>query len=367
MGWRPFVLISVLLWFSTVAWANGTGGQLIATTGQVWTQAPGADEIRAQVGTRLSPGTRIRTGPQGQAEVLLDDGSTLIVQNDTAMVLSGVKRQKQKKTSLLVFFGRIWNKVSKAIGPQTRYEVSTPVVVAGVRGTAFEAAVGDDGSVRIRVASGEVEVTENDYQDTVASGQEVEADVEGVGKTVSAEKDPDWVKWRQQRREKLRTEGRRLADAYKSRILKRKAELEDLRAQQQAIEAKRKDAIERAKQGDSQALEEVRQFNEQLVAIADKIADLGDATGSQFGLFDHFANLAADPRFQMIDGQYVESEAAMMRRVQAVFDEMIAEGTDISMEAMDQMLKEMSEGQRGSLKFKKGSAAEDLFGTPPED
>ena len=367
MGWRSFMLLLVLLLFSATAWANGTGGQLVATSGQVWTQAPGATEIRAQVGARLFPGTRIRTGSQGQAEVLLDDGSTLIVQNDTAMVLSGVKRQKRKKTSILVFFGRIWNKVSKAIGPQTRYEVSTPVVVAGVRGTAFEAAVGDDGSVRIRVASGEVVISENEYNDTVASGQEVEADVDGIGKTTSAEKDPNWENWRQQRRERLRTEGRRLADSYKSRILKRKAELEDLRSQQQAIESKRKDAIARAQQGDSQALEDLRQYNEQLVAIADQIADLGDSTGSQFGLFDHFANLATDPRFQMIDGQYVESEAAMMRRVQAVFDEMIAEGTDISMEAMDKMLQEMSEGQRGSLKFKKGSAADDLFGTSPKD
>lgn len=41
---------------------------------------------------------------------------------------------------------------------------------------------------------------------------------------------------------------------------------------------------------------------------------------------------------------------------------MVAEGTDISMEAMDKMLEDMSNGQRGSLKDGKGSTMDDLFG-----
>ncbi len=88
----------------------------------------------------------------------------------------------------------------------------------------------------------------------------------------------------------------------------------------------------------------------------------GDAAGCQFGLVDHFADLATDPRFQMIDGKYVEAEAAGMRRIKAMFDQMIEEGTDISLEAMEKMLDEMSDGQRGSLKFEKGSSKDDLFG-----
>ena len=99
-----------------------------------------------------------------------------------------------------------------------------------------------------------------------------------------------------------------------------------------------------------------------VTAIADEIADLGDAAGCQFGLVDHFGDLATDPRFQMIDGKYVEAEAASMRRIKAMFDQMIEEGTDISLEAMEKMLDEMSDGQRGSLKFEKGSSKDDLFG-----
>jgi hypothetical protein len=142
----------------------------------------------------------------------------------------------------------------------------------------------------------------------------------------------------------------------------RKEKLETLRARQKHIEEKRKLALKRAKEGDQGAIEEIRRYNEELVAIADEIADLGDAAGSQFGLVDHFADLATDPRFQMIDGKYVEAEAVSMRRIKAMFDKMIKEGTDISMEAMEKMLDEMSDGQRGSLKFEKGSSKDDIFG-----
>jgi hypothetical protein len=54
-----------------------------------------------------------------------------------------------------------------------------------------------------------------------------------------------------------------------------------------------------------------------------------------------------------------------MQRIRQQFDEMVAEGTDISMEAMEKMLQEMSGGRRGSLKFKKGSSADDLWGDKP--
>ena len=151
-------------------------------------------------------------------------------------------------------------------------------------------------------------------------------------------------------------------DNLKVRILIRNQKLTALRSRQQEIETQRERAVSRARGGDATAIEEVRQYNEELIAVADEIADLGDAAGSQFGIVDRFSELASDPRFQMVDGQYVEAEAARMRRIKAMFDEMITEGTDISMEAMEKMLQEMSEGQRGSLKFPKGSSADDLWG-----
>jgi len=356
-----FMLISVLA--AGPVMAQVTGGRLVSVSGNVWTQAPGVDEIRARVGEQLEPGTKIRTGADSQAEVTFEDGSILIVQSQSSLVLSGIKRQQTKRTSILIFFGRIWNKVSRKLGERTSYEVNTPIVVCGVRGTEFEAAVGDDGSVRIVVGQGIVDVSDAGRHETVNAGEQIEADVDAIGEVNAAEKRPDWEQWRSHKRERVRQQGRGIIDKFKNRILSRTEKLEELRKQQEEIEALRKNAIERAQAGDSAAIEEIRKYNQQLVEIADTIADIGDAAGSQFGLVDHFADLATDPRFQMIDGKYIEAEAASMRRIKAVFDKMIAEGTDISMEAMEKMLREMSEGQRGSLKFPKGSSGDDLWGT----
>jgi hypothetical protein len=133
------------------------------------------------------------------------------------------------------------------------------------------------------------------------------------------------------------------------------------------LEKRRAPALERARSGDTAALEEIRQTNAELVLIADQIADIGDIAGSQFGLVAHFAELADDPVFGMQDSAYVAAEAARLQRIKAEFDEMIAEGTDISLAAMEKMLQEMSDGQRGSLKFEKGSSAKDLWEEEKEE
>ena len=361
------VLMLILVLAAGPVAAQVSGGRLVSVSGDVWTQIPGADEIRARAGEHLEPGTKIRTGTDSQAEVTFEDGSILVVQSQSSLVLSGIKRQRERKTSILIFFGRIWNKISRKLGDRVSYAVNTPIVVCGVRGTEFEAAVGDDGSVRIVVRQGIVNISDTGRHETINAGEEIEADADTVGTVNAAEERPDWKQWHSLKRERVRQQGRNLMDRFKQRILTRTERLEKLRKQQEEIEILRKNAIERAHAGDIEAIDEIRNYNQQLVEIADAIADLGDAAGSQFGLVDHFANLATDPQFQMMDGKYVAAEAASMKRIRVMFDKMIAEGTDISMEAMEKMLKEMSEGQRGSLKFPKGSSADDLWDTGEKD
>lgn len=362
MIYRTIAICCLLIALPAGSLAQDAGGRLLTIKGRVWVQPPGAEEHRARVGEQLTAGTRIRTGPDGQAEIELVDGSTLVVRDRSSIQLSGIQRQREKKTSLLIFFGRVWNRITRAVGKQARYEVHTPVLVAGVRGTQFEAGVGDDGSVRIVVADGVVEVAGDKQAATLRRDQEIEADTLGVTPMRSAPQRVNWYQWRVDKRDRLRSDGRRIVDSIASRINSRKEELAAFRNRQQEIEGLRDDALSAARQGDSAAVEQVRHYNEELVVIADQIADLGDAAGSQFGLVNHFAELALDPGFQMVEGDYVKAEAARMLKIKQEFDQMVAEGTDISMEAMEKMLEEMSEGRRGSLKFKKGSSAEDLWG-----
>ena len=368
--WRYFRLLicgCLLTVLPSSSPAQDSGGLLVAVIGQVWVQPPGEDEYRARAGQRLAAGARIRTGADGQAEIELADGSTLVVRDRSAVQLSGIRRQKEKKTSLLIFFGRVWNRISRAVGKQARYEINTPVLVAGVRGTQFETAVGEDGSVRIVVQEGVVEVAGGKSRQTLRRKQQLEADTDGVAPVQEITERANWYQWHARKRERLRTEGRQIVDRFAQRIETSKGELAGFRKRQKEVESLRDTALAAARQGDPAAIEALQQYNEELVVIADRIANLGDAAGCQFGLVDHFAQRALDPDFDMVDGDYVKAEAIRMLRIKEEFDQMIAEGTDISMEAMEKMLEEMSQGRRGSLKFEKGSSARDLWGDPEKE
>ena len=118
MNLRLMVLCCLLLAMPALSVAQDTGGVLVTVKGQVWVQPPGEEEYLAHAGERLVAGTRIRTGADGQAEVGLVDGSTLVVRDRSSIQLSGIRRHREKKTSLLIFFGRVWNKISRSIGKQ---------------------------------------------------------------------------------------------------------------------------------------------------------------------------------------------------------------------------------------------------------
>src|SRR6185437_11781807 len=85
------------------------------------------------------------------------------------------------KTSIILFFGKIWSRVTHAANDKPHYEVAMANAVAGVRGTEFGAAVADDGSVRISVNQGQVAVDGDSGHSQVGAQQQVDADDSSVG------------------------------------------------------------------------------------------------------------------------------------------------------------------------------------------
>ena len=63
------------------------------------------------------------------------DESILKIQKKSSLVLSKHKRHREKKNSVLLFFGRVWSKVTKSVGSGDNYEVKTANAVCGVGGT----------------------------------------------------------------------------------------------------------------------------------------------------------------------------------------------------------------------------------------
>lgn len=361
---RSFAGIAVLL-LTTSAWAEDSIGKLTDVQGKVFVRAPGGGaEANATAGASLTSGSLLRTGDDGTAEVTFTDGSMLKLQKSSSIQLSPNKRQKQK-TSVLLFFGRLWNKVSPSTTGEQSYEVNTPNAVCGVRGTAFETSVGDDGSLRMQVTEGKVAVEGGGSPQVAGAGEQVEANEQGVEPTEKNEGDGSYDKWSKGKRERLRTDGEKIVKSVKGKIMDRKGRLEELRKRQQEIEGQRKGVESRARAGDSDAITELKKLNGELASVADEIAAIGDEAQAQFGLVDHFADLANDPRFKMVGRKNIEAEAASLRRIKADLDKMVAEGTDVSIESMNQMMKDMGKG-KATIRDSSGSSAKDLFGDGPD-
>lgn len=328
--------------------------------GKVFVRPAGAtSESPGRLGESLTSGTALRS--EGTAELTFKDGTTLRMQPGTRLLLSPAKRDIERKNSVLLFFGRVWSKVVKATNDGPNYEVQTANAVAGVRGTEFEVSVADDGSARVQVSDGAVQVgAESGAGDIARKGQQVEADEKALG-AVGATGGADDNAWRKDKRERLRKDGSSIVKAMQGKVTERQQKIEALRAEQTAVQAKIAAATERLQGGDDSAADELRALKREMQRLAKAIADLGDAALAQLGYVDRVAELAADPRFKMINAKTVAADAKNLLRVRDMLEKFVADGTNISMEAMDKMLDDMSNG-RGSLKDKKGSTTKDLFG-----
>ncbi|HSI03140.1 MAG: FecR domain-containing protein [Myxococcota bacterium] len=338
-----------------------TNGKLTQAQGAVFIKTGEGAEQAGKTGESVPGGTRIRTGADGQAEVTFADGTKMQVRPGTTVALSNAKRNEQK-SSVVLFFGRVWSKVSRSVGAETNFEVNTPNAVAGVRGTEFETAVADDGTAKVRVTEGKVAVASDvdSEAEDVSRGEETTADAKGVGDAASSSGEAQWDKFSSDGSARAKKDGGTIAKGMRERLDARRQKLQSLRERQTQLVKQRDSALKRAEMGDSAAAAEVKKAEKELATLGSQIADLADASESQFGYVDHLADLANDPRFGMIDRKTMLAEAKTLRKLKAQFDAMVKEGTDLSMKSMDKMMDDMQKG-KPTIKDKKGSSAKDLF------
>lgn len=115
----------------------------------------------------LEQGDHIKTGSQGFAEILVDDGSQIRLEENSEITLSELSADTQTKSitaSVYLWFGRMLSNISRFAHSRSRFEVQTPTVVAGVRGTDFAVEVMDTKQTDIGVFDGEVAVAGLDRQ-----------------------------------------------------------------------------------------------------------------------------------------------------------------------------------------------------------
>jgi ferric-dicitrate binding protein FerR (iron transport regulator) len=113
-----------------------------------------SQHLVAAVSDRIYWNDELRSGPTGRAHVALNDGSQLNLGSDSSLRILQHDAQSQQ-TSLDLLVGRMRGKITKLTRPGGKFEVHTPVGIAGLVGTDFSLLVTDD-SVELMVFDGAV-------------------------------------------------------------------------------------------------------------------------------------------------------------------------------------------------------------------
>jgi ferric-dicitrate binding protein FerR (iron transport regulator) len=123
-----------------------------------------SQHIVAQVSSGLYWNDEVRSGPGGRAHITLKDGSQLNLGSDSALRILQHDAQAQQ-TSLDLMMGRVRGKITKLSRPEGKFEIHTPMGIAGL--------VGTDLSLAVTNESTELMVFEGTVRFTTLSGQAI--------------------------------------------------------------------------------------------------------------------------------------------------------------------------------------------------
>lgn len=117
------------------------------------------------VGRTIDRGTRLSTGVQSFATVELADGSRLVLQPSSRLMVEELARYRNAgttETRLRLDSGRVESIVAKTAAPRPQFTVTTPTAMIGVRGTRFRVGADDAGTAsRTEVTEGTVGVLDD--------------------------------------------------------------------------------------------------------------------------------------------------------------------------------------------------------------
>ena len=158
--------------------ANPAAGEMSRLIPQVQIDRA-SQTLVAAVSDRVYWNDDLRSGPTGRAHVTLKDGSQLNLGSDSSLRILQHDAQAQQ-TSLDLLIGRMRGKVTKLTRPGAKFEIHTPMGVAGLVGTDFSLQVTDD-YVELMVFEGTVRFTTLDGQTvTVTAGNKLRISRSGV-------------------------------------------------------------------------------------------------------------------------------------------------------------------------------------------
>ncbi len=108
---------------------------VIKTRGKVTVTSNNGKKLKARVGTRLYPGTKITTKKKSFAAIrFIDDGSLVRIRSNSTCTVEGKREKSGFFKNLFLEAGTLFSKIVKQ---KSIFRITTPTSVASVKGTAF--------------------------------------------------------------------------------------------------------------------------------------------------------------------------------------------------------------------------------------
>lgn len=141
---------------------DSLSAKVIAASGPVSHAFRDQPSLPVLVGASLVEGDRVQTGADGFATLELADGTHLIIPPDTSLDLATLRERALTGTTDRIVNlrqGEVDSEVTHATKKDDRFQIRSPSVVAGVRGTSFRVSYdGGNGSTAVEVLEGAVGV-----------------------------------------------------------------------------------------------------------------------------------------------------------------------------------------------------------------
>ena len=136
--------------------------KVVAMAGNSTVKPLNGNEVPLNLGAVIKEGAQIVTGKNGFLTLALPDDSRISIPSNSQVSLDKLRKAKytsSPRTEIGLLQGKIESRVSSLESNKGRFEVRSPLAIAGVRGTHFRVGVVDDGIVN-EVLNGGVAVAD---------------------------------------------------------------------------------------------------------------------------------------------------------------------------------------------------------------
>lgn len=298
-------------------------------------------------------GDIIKTSEKSVVEIALADRGSFKIHPNTQVALNTIISPVERKNSFLLFFGRLWVKISKYALRSKGYEMQTPTCFAGIRGTELGIASYEDGTTLVRVNSGRVIVDNEADRKTLSSNEGTVLSFHKREIKTEHDFQPEWERTQRAARQRLFSDGENYGSTVRSEIYRRKDHLKNLieKANQLSKEKERYLSLAEEAEASGDDLEyesyisDANEVNEKIKEVNRQIAFYGRRLECHFGLFYHYGYLARHPEYskEFMGKEFILKELDNIEMIHAEFNAMIEEGMKMTMEDMEDLMDDMKE------------------------